>query len=59
MPRDKLIAANTPLIVINNSRDYGATCHVGDFMEDDDQPGFWESNGYPAYGDPWLEQRYS
>ncbi|CAM3825511.1 sulfite oxidase-like oxidoreductase [Isoptericola cucumis] len=28
-------------------------------MEDDDQPGFWESNGYHAYGDPWLEQRYS
>ncbi|HZV52899.1 MAG TPA: sulfite oxidase-like oxidoreductase [Candidatus Dormibacteraeota bacterium] len=24
----------------------------------DDQPGFWESNGYHAYGDPWREQRY-
>jgi DMSO/TMAO reductase YedYZ molybdopterin-dependent catalytic subunit len=26
---------------------------------DDDEPGFWESNGYHMYGDPWLEQRYS
>ncbi len=24
----------------------------------EDQPGFWESNGYHDYGDPWLEQRY-
>jgi len=24
----------------------------------DDQPGFWESNGYHNYGDPWREQRY-
>ena len=23
-----------------------------------DQPGFWESNGYHNYGDPWREQRY-
>ena len=23
-----------------------------------DQPGFWESNGYHNYGDPWKEQRY-
>ncbi|GAA4188044.1 sulfite oxidase-like oxidoreductase [Gryllotalpicola kribbensis] len=23
-----------------------------------DQPGFWESNGYHLRGDPWLEQRY-
>ncbi len=23
-----------------------------------DQPGFWEQNGYNMYGDPWLEQRY-
>ncbi|MDP9325344.1 MAG: sulfite oxidase-like oxidoreductase [Candidatus Dormibacteraeota bacterium] len=23
-----------------------------------DQPGFWESNGYHMYGDPWREQRY-
>jgi DMSO/TMAO reductase YedYZ molybdopterin-dependent catalytic subunit len=27
------------------------------FMEDDD-PGFWEVNGYHRYGDPWREQRY-
>ncbi len=26
---------------------------------DDDEPGFWESNGYHMYGDPWQEQRYS
>jgi DMSO/TMAO reductase YedYZ molybdopterin-dependent catalytic subunit len=25
----------------------------------DDEPGFWESNGYHMYGDPWREQRYS
>jgi len=25
----------------------------------DDEPGFWETNGYHMYGDPWLEQRYS
>jgi DMSO/TMAO reductase YedYZ molybdopterin-dependent catalytic subunit len=25
----------------------------------EDQPGFWESNGYHMYGDPWREQRYS
>lgn len=24
----------------------------------DDQPGFWETNGYHNRGDPWLEQRY-
>lgn len=24
----------------------------------DDQPGFWEVNGYHNYGDPWREQRY-
>jgi len=24
-----------------------------------DEPGFWESNGYHMYGDPWKEQRYS
>jgi DMSO/TMAO reductase YedYZ molybdopterin-dependent catalytic subunit len=23
-----------------------------------DEPGFWESNGYHIYGDPWKEQRY-
>jgi DMSO/TMAO reductase YedYZ molybdopterin-dependent catalytic subunit len=27
------------------------------FMEDD-EPGFWEVNGYHSYGDPWREQRY-
>jgi DMSO/TMAO reductase YedYZ molybdopterin-dependent catalytic subunit len=24
----------------------------------DDDPGFWEQNGYNMYGDPWKEQRY-
>jgi DMSO/TMAO reductase YedYZ molybdopterin-dependent catalytic subunit len=24
----------------------------------DDQPGFWETNGYHQRGDPWLEQRF-
>jgi DMSO/TMAO reductase YedYZ molybdopterin-dependent catalytic subunit len=24
----------------------------------EDQAGFWESNGYHMYGDPWREQRY-
>ena len=24
----------------------------------EDQPGFWEHNGYHDRGDPWLEQRY-
>jgi len=23
-----------------------------------DEPGFWESNGYHMYGDPWREERY-
>ena len=27
-------------------------------LQADDQPGFWEQNGYNMYGDPWLEQRY-
>ncbi|WP_394769157.1 sulfite oxidase-like oxidoreductase [Lacisediminihabitans sp.] len=27
-------------------------------MQSDDEPGFWEQNGYHLYGDPWLEQRY-
>jgi DMSO/TMAO reductase YedYZ molybdopterin-dependent catalytic subunit len=27
-------------------------------MQRDDEPGFWEQNGYHLYGDPWLEQRY-
>jgi DMSO/TMAO reductase YedYZ molybdopterin-dependent catalytic subunit len=25
---------------------------------DDNEPGFWEVNGYHSYGDPWREQRY-
>ena len=25
---------------------------------EDDEPGFWEVNGYHNYGDPWREQRY-
>ena len=24
----------------------------------EDEPGFWETLGYHAYGDPWREQRY-
>jgi DMSO/TMAO reductase YedYZ molybdopterin-dependent catalytic subunit len=27
-------------------------------LRDDDEPGFWETNGYHNYGDPWREQRY-
>jgi DMSO/TMAO reductase YedYZ molybdopterin-dependent catalytic subunit len=27
-------------------------------LRDEDEPGFWESNGYHVRGDPWLEQRY-
>jgi DMSO/TMAO reductase YedYZ molybdopterin-dependent catalytic subunit len=27
-------------------------------LRDDDEPGFWESNGYHLRGDPWQEQRY-
>jgi len=27
-------------------------------LQADDEPGFWESNGYHNYGDPWREQRY-
>jgi DMSO/TMAO reductase YedYZ molybdopterin-dependent catalytic subunit len=30
----------------------------GLIMQDDDEPGFWEQNGYHLYGDPWKEQRY-
>jgi DMSO/TMAO reductase YedYZ molybdopterin-dependent catalytic subunit len=30
----------------------------GLIMRDEDDPGFWESNGYHLRGDPWLEQRY-
>ena len=31
----------------------------GFMLLDHDQLGFWERNGYHAYGDPWKEQRYS
>ena len=27
-------------------------------LHNQDEPGFWESNGYHMYGDPWREQRY-
>ncbi len=27
-------------------------------LVDEDEPGFWESNGYHNRGDPWKEQRY-
>jgi len=27
-------------------------------LTESDEPGFWESNGYHIYGDPWKEQRY-
>jgi DMSO/TMAO reductase YedYZ molybdopterin-dependent catalytic subunit len=27
-------------------------------LQVDDEPGFWEVNGYHNYGDPWREQRY-
>lgn len=27
-------------------------------LRDEDEPGFWEANGYHLYGDPWREQRY-
>ncbi len=30
----------------------------GLIMNDNDEPGFWEQNGYNMYGDPWQEQRY-
>ncbi|MHC6220770.1 sulfite oxidase-like oxidoreductase [Arthrobacter sp. MMS24-S77] len=29
-----------------------------ELMQDDD-PGFWETNGYHIHGDPWREERYS
>jgi len=31
----------------------------GLMLLDEDRLGFWERNGYHAYGDPWKEQRYS
>ena len=27
-------------------------------LQSEDEPGFWETNGYNNYGDPWREQRY-
>jgi DMSO/TMAO reductase YedYZ molybdopterin-dependent catalytic subunit len=27
-------------------------------LQAEDEPGFWETNGYHNYGDPWREQRY-
>ena len=27
-------------------------------LQTEDEQGFWESNGYHNYGDPWREQRY-
>ena len=27
-------------------------------LQVEQHPGFWESNGYHLYGDPWREQRY-
>ena len=30
----------------------------GLIMHENDEPGFWEQNGYNMYGDPWSEQRY-
>ncbi|WP_430647561.1 sulfite oxidase-like oxidoreductase [Agromyces sp. GXS1127] len=27
-------------------------------MMEDDEPGFWEQNGYHLRGDPWKEERY-
>jgi DMSO/TMAO reductase YedYZ molybdopterin-dependent catalytic subunit len=28
-------------------------------LTEEEEPGFWEQNGYHIYGDPWREQRYS
>jgi DMSO/TMAO reductase YedYZ molybdopterin-dependent catalytic subunit len=30
----------------------------GIVLQVEDDPGFWEQNGYHTYGDPWQEQRY-
>jgi len=30
----------------------------GLIMQENDEPGFWEQNGYHMYGEPWAEQRY-
>lgn len=31
----------------------------GLLLQSTDEPGFWETNGYHNYGDPWQEQRYA
>jgi len=31
----------------------------GFLLLNEERSGFWERNGYHAYGDPWKEQRYS
>lgn len=28
-------------------------------MQSEDNPGFWEENGYDLHGDPWREERYA
>ncbi len=28
-------------------------------LQDEDEPGFWETDGFHMRGDPWQEQRYS
>lgn len=28
-------------------------------MQSEDNPGFWEENGYNLHGDPWQEERYA
>src|SRR6185437_252638 len=28
-------------------------------LQSTDEAGFWETNGYHNYGDPWQEQRYA
>ncbi len=30
----------------------------GIVMQEHDEPGFWEQNGYNMHGDPWTEERY-
>jgi DMSO/TMAO reductase YedYZ molybdopterin-dependent catalytic subunit len=30
----------------------------GIVLREDDEPGFWETNGYNNHGDPWQEERY-
>ena len=30
----------------------------GHTLMEDDEPGFWEQNGYHMHGDPWTEERY-